>query len=225
MRCGSERAAQGSRFSGTATSPSGTPRAGLSDVVRSFYEDPNGTVWVGSDAGLSRYVNGRFETFGAAQGVFRKGVMTISGDPDGTIWAGTLGDGLYRYKDGDVHALLHGQRPVRRHRVPDRRRPAGQPVDDVQPRCLPGQQADADRPRRAAGERDRVGVVRGGRRDEGRRVQRQRAARGDSGARWHALVPDHQGRRVGAPGQAGREPRCLRPSSSSGWWPIAGRSP
>jgi signal transduction histidine kinase/CheY-like chemotaxis protein len=26
--------------------------------------------------------------------------MTISGDADGTIWAGTIGDGLYRYKDG-----------------------------------------------------------------------------------------------------------------------------
>ena len=99
-RCGSEPPAQGSRFSVTATSRAGTPRAGLSDVVRSFYEDSNGTVWVGSDAGLSRYVNGRFETFGVAQGVFRKGVMTISGDADGTIWAGTLGDGLYRFKDG-----------------------------------------------------------------------------------------------------------------------------
>jgi signal transduction histidine kinase/ligand-binding sensor domain-containing protein/ActR/RegA family two-component response regulator len=75
-------------------------KAGLSDVVRSFYEDPHGTVWVGSDAGLSRFVNGRFDTFGIAQGVFRKGVMTISGDADGTIWAGTIGDGLYRYKDG-----------------------------------------------------------------------------------------------------------------------------
>jgi signal transduction histidine kinase/ActR/RegA family two-component response regulator len=73
---------------------------GLSDVVRSFYQDAGGTVWVGSDAGLSRYVDGHFETFGTARGLFRKGVMTISGDPDGTIWAGTYGDGLYRYKNG-----------------------------------------------------------------------------------------------------------------------------
>jgi signal transduction histidine kinase/ligand-binding sensor domain-containing protein/ActR/RegA family two-component response regulator len=75
-------------------------KAGLADVVRSIYENPAGTIWVGSDAGLSRYVNGRFETFGPAQGVFRKGVMTITGDADGTIWAGTSGDGLYRFKDG-----------------------------------------------------------------------------------------------------------------------------
>ncbi len=73
---------------------------GFSDVVRSFYQDRDGAVWVGTDAGLSRYADGRFEHFGAAQGVFRKGVMTIGGDPDGTIWAGTYGDGLYRYKDG-----------------------------------------------------------------------------------------------------------------------------
>ena len=67
----------------------------------------------------------------------------------------------------NIHALLHGQRPVRRQRVSDRRRPAGQSVDDVQPRCLPGQQTDAARPCRAARERDHVGVVRGSRRDAG----------------------------------------------------------
>jgi hypothetical protein len=33
-------------------------KAGLSDVVRSFYGS-TGTVWVGSEAGLSQYVNGR----------------------------------------------------------------------------------------------------------------------------------------------------------------------
>ena len=98
--------ARGSRFSGTATSPSGTPRPACPMSSARSTKIPHGTVWVGSDAGLSRYVDGRFETFGVAQGVFRKGVMTISGDPDGTIWAGTYGDGLYRYKDGNVHALL-----------------------------------------------------------------------------------------------------------------------
>jgi signal transduction histidine kinase/ligand-binding sensor domain-containing protein/ActR/RegA family two-component response regulator len=75
-------------------------RTGLSDVVRSFYQHADGAVWVGTDAGLSRYADGRFEHFGPAQGVFRKGVMTISGDPDGTLWAGTYGDGLYRYNNG-----------------------------------------------------------------------------------------------------------------------------
>ena len=74
--------------------------AGFSDVVRSFHQGADGAVWVGTDAGLSRHADGRFEHFGAAQGVFRKGVMTISGDPDGTIWAGTYGDGLYRLKGG-----------------------------------------------------------------------------------------------------------------------------
>jgi ligand-binding sensor domain-containing protein len=95
-------------------------RAGLSDVVRSFYEDRNGTVRVGSDAGLSRYVNGRFETFGVAQGVFRKDVMTITGDPRYDLGRHVRRRPL-QVQGRSLHALLHGQRSVRRHRVSDRR--------------------------------------------------------------------------------------------------------
>ena len=185
-------------------------KAGLSDVVRSFYEDPSGTVWVGSDAGLSRYVDGRFETFGAAQGVFRKGVMTISGDPDGTIWAGTYGDGLYRYKDGRFthYTTANGLfDDVVFQIVDDRQGSLWMTCNRGVFRVAKKMLDDLAEGRASAITSESFGVVR---RDAVGRVQRQRAARGLPRARRHALVPDHQRRRVGAPGQAGREHGCRR---------------
>jgi len=64
-------------------------------AVRSLYEDRDGTVWVGSGDGLSRFADGRWTLWTSAQGLPEGGVQSIVEDGSGALWlltpAGVLG--------------------------------------------------------------------------------------------------------------------------------------
>ncbi|MCU1384649.1 MAG: two-component system sensor protein [Acidobacteria bacterium] len=69
---------------------------GLSGApVKAFHEDRFGTLWVGTDRGLSRLDGDRFTTFTVAQGLPADFVSEIVEDDTGMFWLGT-GAGIAR---------------------------------------------------------------------------------------------------------------------------------
>ena len=76
-------------------------RDGLSDgFVRALYEDPGGTIWVGTDNGLLRFVAGRLQRVDGVNGTPAIAVHAIAGDHLGGLWVG--GSRLLRIAQGDV---------------------------------------------------------------------------------------------------------------------------
>ncbi|MCC7377162.1 MAG: ATP-binding protein [Verrucomicrobiales bacterium] len=88
-----------------------TRRDGLpSDNVRALHIARNGTLWIGTDRGLSRLINGGFQTYNhATNPIFRQDTVTaIEEGPDGTLWAGTLA-GLIEFSSGTVRRYTTDQ--------------------------------------------------------------------------------------------------------------------
>ncbi len=57
-------------------------------------------VWAGTDNGLACYRDGTWKTYGPADGLAHRAVLSIAEDPDtGDLWIGTMG-GLNRYTAG-----------------------------------------------------------------------------------------------------------------------------
>lgn len=77
-------------------------RDGLRSVrVSALTEDQQGALWVGTGGGsLSRWENGRFTTFGEAEGFPTGGdIVSMAADRDGSIWIGTT-EGLVKWSSG-----------------------------------------------------------------------------------------------------------------------------
>ena len=78
-----------------------TTRDGLiNDFVTSLCADVDGAVWIGTDAGISRFEDGRFRSYTTADGLLRNEVHALYRDPQGGLWAATRNGGLTRYRDG-----------------------------------------------------------------------------------------------------------------------------
>jgi signal transduction histidine kinase/ligand-binding sensor domain-containing protein len=72
-----------------------------SNGVLSLYEDFQGALWIGFlDGGLARYYKGKFNVFGATEGLAAGGVIGISGDEKANLWACV---------DGVILQLDHGR--------------------------------------------------------------------------------------------------------------------
>lgn len=70
--------------------------------VVSFLEHPRGILWFGFwEGGLARYRDGRFELFGAGDGLPDGAVAALTADEAGGIWVGADG-GLARLEDAEV---------------------------------------------------------------------------------------------------------------------------
>jgi streptogramin lyase len=88
-----------------------TTRNGLvDDFVRVLaYHAASRTLWVGTDHGLSRLRDGRFESFGVADGLAHDVVKALHADPDGSVWVATqpVGrGGLHRIKEGRIERIV-----------------------------------------------------------------------------------------------------------------------
>jgi ligand-binding sensor domain-containing protein/signal transduction histidine kinase len=64
--------------------------------IRSVLAGSDGTLWIGTDIGLLREVNGRFRHVTDITGAVR----VLSQTSDGTVWIGTLGKGLWAFRGG-----------------------------------------------------------------------------------------------------------------------------
>lgn len=75
-------------------------RDGLSDSfgLRAIWEDRDRNLWVGTDNGVARLENGRFQTRTDTQGGELDSVLCIFEDREGSLWIGS-NNGLTRFRD------------------------------------------------------------------------------------------------------------------------------
>ena len=67
-----------------------TKRTGLvNDFVRAFLESRDGSVWIGTDEGVTRWHDGALTNYLQAQGLAYFSVRTIAEDRSGDVWIGT----------------------------------------------------------------------------------------------------------------------------------------
>ena len=82
-----------------------TTSDGLPDLfVNALLEDRNGVLWVGTDSGLSRLIDGRFETV-AGLTEFREQIKALYEDKSGQLWIGT-GQNIYRQMPDEMPVPL-----------------------------------------------------------------------------------------------------------------------
>lgn len=94
------------------------------DTVSCLYEDPDGSIWVGSPGkGLAHFASGEWSTYRKANGLASDFVWAVRRDRAGVLWIGTR-EGLARLADGTFSTLttrdgLTDNRVVAFHESPD----------------------------------------------------------------------------------------------------------
>lgn len=77
------------------------PQGALGAVIG----DRDGSVWITSEQGLTRFRAGRFETLGTLPGLPRSRLTTLCEDREGGLWVGTATSGLVRLADRTMGAV------------------------------------------------------------------------------------------------------------------------
>jgi signal transduction histidine kinase/ligand-binding sensor domain-containing protein len=70
-----------------------------SNRITFAYEDRQGTVWIGTDSGLARVINGKVERFPPNDVLSSDIALSAYEDREGNLWLGTESDGLYVLRD------------------------------------------------------------------------------------------------------------------------------
>ena len=72
-----------------------------SNLVQALDEDAQGNLWIGTNAGLNRYQNGKISSSQLPVEVAHVPITAISDDREGNLWVGTAYDGLIRLHPGE----------------------------------------------------------------------------------------------------------------------------
>lgn len=102
-----------------------TTRDGLAhDTVRALCRDRAGNFWVATEGGLTRFNGGRFTNQSVPEELAHSRISTIYQDREETLWFGTLGNGLFRLRDGGLRRYaaqdgLPGDRVVAIYQDPE----------------------------------------------------------------------------------------------------------
>jgi len=72
----------------------------VSNSVYDICESSDGTIWFGTNFGVSLYKDGIWTTFTTDDGLASNRVLTMIESSDGAMWIGTYGGGVSCYKDG-----------------------------------------------------------------------------------------------------------------------------
>jgi signal transduction histidine kinase/ligand-binding sensor domain-containing protein len=79
-----------------------TTRNGLPDnAVSSLRESPDGSLWIGTNDGVTRYREGQLSVYQIRDGLSHSLVLSLYTDREGTLWVGTK-NGLDQFTDGKV---------------------------------------------------------------------------------------------------------------------------
>ncbi len=76
-------------------------------VAWSITPRKSGGVWVGSDGGLSSYVDGKFQHIAGPHGHENISVRAVLEDRQNALWAGTEGAGVYRIDKSGMRVFNH----------------------------------------------------------------------------------------------------------------------
>lgn len=83
---------------GRAAVDSASPIRG---AISSLVSGSDGSLWIGTlKDGLWRRREGRFQRFGASEGLVQEAINSLYLDPEGVLWVGTVGSGLARFWQG-----------------------------------------------------------------------------------------------------------------------------
>ncbi|MFL5352722.1 two-component regulator propeller domain-containing protein [Archangium sp.] len=80
------------------------------DVVTGFAEDPSGTLWVSTRAGVQRQQGGTWSALVPFEGSHAV-VRVLVFDHEGTLWAGTEDGTVYRLREGTFHPAPEASLP------------------------------------------------------------------------------------------------------------------
>ena len=75
------------------------------NAVRSLFIDRNNVLWVGTENGISRFVNGQFYNLSEQDGLGHNSCWDISQDADGNMWFASYGGGISKF-DGKKFTLF-----------------------------------------------------------------------------------------------------------------------
>jgi ligand-binding sensor domain-containing protein/signal transduction histidine kinase len=78
-----------------------------SDRILSLAESDDGSLWVGTEDGLSQLSDVKFPTFSTSEGMVNDVCLAVAASPQGGIWAGTS-DGLSYFRDGKFKNFGNG---------------------------------------------------------------------------------------------------------------------
>ena len=82
--------------------PFGTAEGLTGNLAWTVLTDHDGSLWVGTDAGLSHYANGRFEFISERFGLTNARVRSVAQDRHDAIWFGTQRNGAFRLFNGKL---------------------------------------------------------------------------------------------------------------------------
>jgi C4-dicarboxylate-specific signal transduction histidine kinase/streptogramin lyase len=86
--------------------PAGKPEGMQGKMAWSVLPRAAGGIWVGTDVGLSTYIQGEFQNIASPQGFEAVQVRSLLEDRKGALWVGTFGAGIYS-RDGDRVAIFN----------------------------------------------------------------------------------------------------------------------
>ncbi len=87
-----------------------TARQGLlSNAVRDIMEDNNGNIWFATDHGLTRYKNGKLETFTTKAGLHSNQITCLFQDNKNAIWVGTINGGVSKIENDIITTYAEEQ--------------------------------------------------------------------------------------------------------------------
>ncbi len=80
-----------------------TINSGLpSNCIHEIYKDSRGFLWLGTDAGLSRFDGKNFTVYTSQDGLFGDKIWSITESEDGTIWIGAHDGGISRFNGKEI---------------------------------------------------------------------------------------------------------------------------
>ena len=86
-----------------------TTRDGLANEgVTTLFEDAEGSLWIGTNGGVSRRNGSGFDRFTTRDGLNHNSVAALTGDREGNLWIGTSGGGVTKLTERSFSTLSAG---------------------------------------------------------------------------------------------------------------------
>ena len=73
--------------------------------IQFVFVDREGALWIGTNAGLVRWVRGKIERFPVTDALATASILAMMEDREGNLWVGTETDGLHILRDQRFHTL------------------------------------------------------------------------------------------------------------------------
>jgi len=78
------------------------PKQGIKGAVRSIFENPDHSLWVGTDLGLEHFKDGKATPYQTPYGSANNYAWAVMKDKDGNVWVGTNQGGLNEFTKGGI---------------------------------------------------------------------------------------------------------------------------